>query len=512
MGARIASAGETVACESAVIESGTPAWDLMTRAGERAASLIVERFADVASDGVVVFAGTGNNGGDGWVVAGCLARNGYACRVDSRGSPKSEEAIRARAQAISTGVSESARVGSHERLLVDAVLGTGATGKPRDAAAEAIRTIGERQIGGAAVVSLDLPSGLDSTTGKYYDAVRADMTVAFGMLKRGHLLAREICGDVSVVDIGLDCESADCLPLLIDEAWVRARVPSIPWTAHKGTRKRLSVVGGGRGMAGAAILAGEGALRSGAGLLRLIVAPGNEVAVFAAIPAAIAGEWPETVNDLEQIVATADAIAVGPGLGKTPHARDLVERVLLAWNGPVVLDADALNVFEGDTLSLSQLLKGRPAVITPHPAEFGRLMGIPTEEVLGSRFDIGIDLAAQLGAAVLLKGTPTIVFSPSGERFVSATGTAALATGGSGDVLTGIIGTLAAQMCGGTAPSHSAAEAAACGAFVHGRAAELCVDVRGTTLADILDAMPRAWNLETRPLSEHVLATVRAVS
>jgi NAD(P)H-hydrate repair Nnr-like enzyme with NAD(P)H-hydrate dehydratase domain len=113
---------------------------------------------------------------------------------------------------------------------------------------------------------------------------------------------------------------------------------------------------------------------------------------------------------------------------------------------------------------------------------------------------------------VLLKGTPTVVFSPTGERFVSATGTAALATGGSGDVLTGIIGTLAAQMCRGTVASHTAAEAAACGAFVHGRAAELCGDVRGTTLADILDAMPRAWKLEAPPLGAHVIATVRGVS
>src|SRR5688572_1438808 len=298
MGARIASASETVACESAVIESGTPAWDLMTRAGERAGSLILERFRDATSNGVVVFAGSGNNGGDGWVVADFLARHGCACRVESYGTPKTDEAIRARAGAIAAGVGEITRPEPDERIVVDALLGTGATGKPRGAAADGIRNISAVRDRGAAVVSLDLPSGLDATTGEHHDAVRADTTIAFGVLKRGHLLARELCGEVSVIDIGLDRESADCLPLLIDEAWVKARVPSISWSAHKGTRKTLSIVGGGRSMAGAAILAGEGALRSGVGLLRLLVAPGNEVAVFAAIPAAIAGEWPATVRDL----------------------------------------------------------------------------------------------------------------------------------------------------------------------------------------------------------------------
>jgi len=200
---------------------------------------------------------------------------------------------------------------------------------------------------------------------------------------------------------------------------------------------------------------------------------------------------------------TADCIAIGPGLGNSATTRDLVERILLAWSGPVVLDADALNVFSGDTASLAKLLAGRSAVLTPHPAEMGRLIGVATSEVVSNRFEIGLDLARDTGAAILLKGSPTIVFAPNGERVVSASGTAALATGGSGDVLTGIAGTLLAQMTDGNS---RAAESAACAAFIHGRAAERCRFVRGITLADILQALPLAWNESPRRLGERILA------
>jgi NAD(P)H-hydrate epimerase len=156
-----------------------------------------------------------------------------------------------------------------------------------------------------------------------------------------------------------------------------------------------------------------------------------------------------------------------------------------------LLDADALNVFERDAKSLGALLKGRPALITPHAAEFARLAGVTVEEVLANRFDVGAELARALGATVLLKGSPTVIFTPNGERFVVPRGTAALGTGGSGDILAGIAGTLLAQTA-------DAATAACCAAWVHGRAAELCAYVRGTTLEDALYALPRAWN-ETEP-------------
>ncbi|MGK2960789.1 MAG: NAD(P)H-hydrate dehydratase [Gemmatimonadaceae bacterium] len=509
MGVRVATAKETEGCERAAIERGTNAATLMNRAGVAAATLIVDR-CRLPESGVTVFAGPGNNGGDGWVVAGALRHRGIECRVIPHGDLRSAEARQARESALACGVVESATA-ADKSLAVDALLGTGSTGAPRGRIAEGIGQISALQSAGASVVSLDLPSGLDATAGWHEQAVSADLTVSFGNIKRGHLLARDTCGSIAVVDIGLSDDDAAGLPLLVDEFWVAARVPPIQASAHKGTRKTVAVIGGGKGMAGAAILAGEGALRAGAGLLRIVTAPGNEIAVHAGIPAAIVHPWPEIPSELEKLLTEADAIAIGPGLGNSPLTRDLVERVLLAWSGPVVVDADALNVFAGDSLSLAQLLRGRPAVITPHPAELARLLGLDTPEVVESRFDIGLDLAADLGAAVLLKGSPTVIFSPLGNRYVSAAGTAALATGGSGDVLTGMTGTLLAQVSGDGSGADPA-EVATCAAFVHGRAAEICGHVRGVTLADILSAMPAAWSLRPRQTDKGVLAWLESFS
>ncbi|HZK79145.1 MAG TPA: NAD(P)H-hydrate dehydratase, partial [Gemmatimonadaceae bacterium] len=455
----------------------------------------MERCSDRLGNGVAVYAGRGNNGGDGWVVAESLVKAGIITEVIETTAPRSHEGTKARDAALAAGVNVG-KGNDGENLIVDALLGTGTSGAPRGQIKDAIGRIDRRRNEGAFVVSLDVPSGLDATTGQHEGAVTADLTVSFGTMKRGHLISRGICGDIVVVDIGLVNDSASSsLPLLVDSEWVADRVPPIPPDAHKGSRKRLAVVGGGPGMAGATILCGEGALRSGIGLVRIVAAPINAVAIHAAIPAALFQQWPATPPELEKLASSSDVVAIGPGLGNSPMTRDLVERILLACSGPVVIDADALNVFAGDVDSLATLLAGRPSIITPHPAEMSRLLGVRIDEVLANRFEVGSELAKRLGGAVLLKGTPTVVFSSSGARYVSAAGTAALATGGSGDVLTGIASTLLVQM---TSNGNDAAEAAACAAFIHGRAAELCKFVRGTTLDDILAALPAAWNEHTQ--------------
>jgi NAD(P)H-hydrate epimerase len=509
MPARVASAEETSACERETIEAGTPSSELMRRAGHRAADVIKRCHDADARRGVVVFAGSGNNGGDGWVVAEALASSGYRVRVVEIGKPRSNESVAARELALASGVHPTNEP-QDESMVVDALLGTGSTGSPKGAIAAAISRIDEMRLGGATVVALDLPSGLDATTGESDGSVRADMTVTFGVLKRGHLIARDVCGEIFVADIGLT-ESAvmSSLPVLVDRQWVAARVPPIRSSAHKGTRKSLAIVGGGKGMAGATILSGEGALRSGIGLLRIVCASESEVSVHAGIPSAIVHTWPRNPEELQSLAASIDCVALGPGLGKSSVTRELVERILLSWNGPSVLDADALNDFENDVSSLATLLRGRAAVLTPHPAEMARLVGGKTADILAARFEVGRDLAKTTGAAVLLKGSPTIVFSPSGDRFVVASGTAALATGGSGDVLTGIVGTLLAQMPESPA---RATDAAACAAFVHGRAAELCGFVRGTTLDDVLHALPPAWSETPRELPDGIIAELQSHS
>ena len=502
MAARVASAEETIACERATIEAGTTASTLMARAGQRAASLIESRYERLAQGGVLIYAGSGNNGGDGWVVAEVLSKSGISSRVIEIGSPRSDEARAARDAALQSKNVRLETSPGDEKLVVDALLGTGSSGTPRGEIATAIAVIEALRSSGATVVSLDLPSGLDATSGAHDGSVVATSTITFGVAKRGQLIARDVCGDITIVDIGLN-NAGNNLPELVDQSWVTSRLPTIPVDAHKGTRKRLAIVGGSSGMAGAAILSAQGALRSGIGLLHVYCEKESLVSVHAASPAAIAHEWPETADKLTALSDAADCVAIGPGLGNNSRSRDLVERILLSWRGPVVLDADALNVFAQDLTSLARLLNGRDAVLTPHPAEMSRLLGIDTREVLEKRFEIGAVTAGSTGAAFLLKGSPTVIFSRSGKRYVSASGTAALATGGSGDVLTGMIGTLLAQMPDG---SERAAEAAACGAFVHGRAAERCRFVRGITIDDVLHALPVAWNEEPRKLADGVIA------
>jgi len=505
---RVVSAKESAERDRAAIDGGVPSRVLMERAGTGAADEISRRYPEQLQGGAVVFTGPGNNGGDGWVVAGCLAREGVRVTVVEIVAPKSPDAVARKKAAIdSVTVADSAPEGA--AVVIDALLGTGSAGEPRGRIANGIATINRMHSNGARVAALDLPSGLDATTGTHSACVVADVSLSFGAVKRGMLLARDCCGEIVVLDIGLDDNphsTVGQLPILIDGEWVKSRIPPIRYDAHKGVRKHLALVGGGPGMPGAVVFACRAALRSGIGLVRALVAPGNVSAILDAAPSALISEWPTSKKEIHaEISAWADAVVIGPGLGRSDDTRELVEQILQDSKLPVLLDADALNVFEGEARSLGGLLAGRPALITPHAAEFARLAGVSVDDVLVNRFDIGGNLASALGATVLLKGSPTVIFTPEGERFVVARGTAALGTGGSGDILAGIGGTLLAQTA-------DPAAAACCSAWVHGRAAELCEYVRGTTLEDVLYALPRAWN-EATPIPEPpVLATLPAVA
>src|SRR5689334_3041744 len=502
---------ESAERDRAAIENGTPSLVLMQRACIAAAAEIIRPYSDRRGDRAVVFAGPGNNGGDGWVVAGALADADVRVSVIEAGKPdpaKSPDAVAERERAL-----PRVKVVTDSRdqpgVIVDALLGTGFSGEPRDDIATSISRINALRAGGARVVALDVPSGLNATDGKHGGCVVADLTTSFGGVKRGTLLARDCCGAIAAIDIGLD-EHGEAnpsrLPQLVSSEWVFPRVPPIRYDAHKGTRKHLAILGGGPGMPGAVVLGARAALRSGIGLVRTMVAPENSGAVLSAVPSALNSHWPETDDAIKSEVASwADAIVIGPGLGRSQTSRQLVERVLRSTDLPVLLDADALNDYAGETASLAKLLLGKRALVTPHVAEFARLMDTNADAVLANRFDIGTELAQKIGAIVLLKGSPTVIFSPTGERLVVARGTAALGTGGSGDILAGIAGTMLAQM---TDPM----DAAACAAWIHGRAAELCEHVRGTTLEDVLYALPRAWNEPEAVPAAPVMAVLPAVA
>jgi hydroxyethylthiazole kinase-like uncharacterized protein yjeF len=497
---RVTTAAEAAALDARAIEAGTPARVLMQRAGEAAAAEIVRAYPGESGGTVNVYAGPGNNGGDGWVVARALASRGARVFVLEAGESRSEESKAERALAlplITRGESPDAR------LVVDALLGVGAKGAPHGEIAACIARTVDARARGAVVVSLDVPSGVDADTGDASGAVRADLTISFATLKRGLAIARGNSGRTLVCDIGLGDGAADeAMPRLIGAHWVRAHVPAIRADAHKGTRKKLIVLGGQVGMAGAPMLAARAALRSGVGMVRLVVARENLPIVQTAVPEALAHVWPENASEVESVITEwADGVVLGPGLGASYGSRVLVERVLREYRGPVVLDADALNVFAGEPEQLGELLGDRPALLTPHPAELARLLGVHIDDVLARRFAIGVELAQRTRAVVLLKGVPTVVCDASGRRLVSCAGTPALATAGSGDLLSGIAGTLLAQL-------GEARVAGACAAWAHGRAAELAGrgEVRGVTLADVEGALREVWNEPLRELAAPVLA------
>jgi ADP-dependent NAD(P)H-hydrate dehydratase / NAD(P)H-hydrate epimerase len=522
---RVVTSSESAARDTSAIAAGVPSRALMQRAGALAASEISLRFGARLRGGALVVAGPGNNGGDAWVVARALDAAGVAVRVVEPVPAKSPDAIAERElarAALARGAivdwEGAASLDRAEDVVVDGLLGTGASGAPRGDIAVAIAAVNTLRNRGAAIVAIDVPSGVDATTGDAPgDAVSADLTLSFGTVKRGQLVDRARCGDIAVLDIGLGAHAwlDDGAPELVDERWTAAWLPAIAATANKGTRKKLAIVGGAEGMAGASILAARAALRSGVGMVKLVVSPASMGAVQEAEPLALAAAWPaDSIGAESDIGDWADAIVLGPGMGRSPESLVVVERILDATMLPVVVDADALNVFASNAARLAALLRGRSAIITPHPLEFARLTARELRDVLAERFDVAAALAGTLGAVVLLKGVPTVVTHPDGRRLVSASGTPVLATAGSGDILSGIAGTLLAQIGDPLA-------AGAAAAWIHGRAAELAGAsaasggragaVRGVTLDDVLHALRDAWHLERGPLRSPVLAELPAV-
>lgn len=501
------------AADAAAIAAGIPSRALMQRAGAAAAAEIARRFPDELGAGVLVATGAGNNGGDGWVVAAALHAAGAAVRVVECRPAATPDARAERESAIADGVPHTASIDAlstgAERIVVDAILGTGLRPDTplEGVVANAVGALNARQRQGARIVALDVPSGMNADDGLDVGDLRCTLTLAFGTLKRCHVVSRAGCGDIVLLDIGLGPHAATSRgATLATPTWFRASVPTIPADAHKGTRQKVAIVGGAEGMAGAAVLAARAALRSGAGLVKCVVAPESLRAVQEAEPAALAAVWPTDDATLQRdVVDWADAILIGPGLGRV-GTRAFVERVLRGSRTPVVLDADALNAFTGDATALAPLLREREALLTPHPAEFARLIGGNVDGVLAERFTRPAQLAADAGAAVLLKGVPTVVSARNGDSMVVAEGTPVLATGGAGDVLGGIAVTLLAQ-------THDAALAGALAAYAHGKAAWLVSarDVRGYTLDDVLLALPVVWSLRAPPPRPPVLAELPAV-
>ena len=482
----VLTADEMRAWDAHAIQSlNVPEAVLMESAGRAAAAVVHRRYP---RGRVVCAVGSGNNGGDAMVVARTLrawGRDVATVRVGSR-MPDSALLHGWAVDAIDAGRMEDAFRGAE--VIVDGLLGTGATGAPRGAYAEAIAAMNGA---GVPVVALDGPSGVDLTTGAAAgDAVRAEVTVTFGAPKRGLLLfpGRALAGRIVAVEIGFPPLADDAASArLLTPAWARATLPPVPPNAHKGMMGKVSIVAGRAGMAGAGVLAGLGALRAGAGMASLVSPGANRQILQTALSEALFVDRDALDADFQ---AGSDAIVAGPGMGTDDDALALLRTIARGGDAPMLLDADAVTLLARDP-GLRDEIGDRPLVLTPHPGEMGRLLSKPIGEITADPFGAAAEAAERFRCAVLLKGTPSLVASPGKPALVSVAGHSGLATGGNGDVLSGVVGALLAR---GMGP----ADAAGAGLYFAGRAAEIAGRGRGLIPRDVADALPAAL-LEDAP-------------
>lgn len=468
---------EMRAWDGSAVGSGVPERVLMENAGRAAAGVVARAFP---TGTVVAVIGPGHNGGDGVVMLRTLAAWGREVIAVPAGIEALPPPLLSGWEVpVQPDLATACRGAS---VIVDAVLGTGARGAPRAAAAEAIRAMGES---GLPVIALDGPSGVDLTDGSVAgDAVNADLTIAFGAPKSGLLLhpGRGFAGRVIVVEIGFPpISDTGWSAGIVTAAWAAARLPRIPPDAHKGIAGEVAVMAGGPGMGGAAILVAMGALRAGAGMVRVLSSDENRASIQAAVPEAVfvarGSDAAETALD------RADAVVIGPAIGLDDAASALVERAASS-GAPIVLDADALTLLARDPGLLPRRAAGR-ALLTPHPGEMARLLDMEVPDVTAAPFAVAREAVVRFGCAVLLKGAPSLVAAPDAPIAVNVTGHSGIATGGMGDTLAGIA---AALMAAGA----SAADAGALALFYSGRAAELAGRGRSLLPRDLAEMLPQA--------------------
>jgi len=489
---------------------GVPSLVLMENAG-RAAADVVERVTGRAGGRrVVVVAGKGQNGVDGFVVARHLAGRGarvsvwLATRADEIGGDAATNlaALRRGGLPVSEAVAGSGATGLHGALegadlVVDALLGTGVRGPATEPVAGVIEAI---NAAGRPVCSLDLPSGLSADHGELLGpTVRATLTVTFGLPKVGLFLPAGLAhaGRVEVVDLGVPRAWIEdgVASALLEADDVRAWLPSRPVDAHKGRFGHLLVVAGSLGKTGAAVLACRGALRVGTGLVTCATAASQQPVVASHLVEGMTEALPETTSGSlsskagERIVNWArrmEAVALGPGLGLDPETLGLVRELGVIVECPMVLDADALTALVGSLGALRDA-RGR-RLLTPHPGEAARLLERSIAQVQADRLESARRLAGESGAVVALKGAYTVVASPGGETVLNPTGNPGMATGGTGDVLTGVAGGLLAQ-------GLSAEAALRAAVYLHGAAGDLAAAARGGAgllAGDLAEQLPLA--------------------
>ena len=515
---RIVTAGRMKNIDrKAMSEWGIPGIVLMENAGRAVADALEEALEPLDLMKVAVVCGKGNNGGDGFVAARHLLNRGIEVEImllgntaDLTGDARTNADILAKPGIPIAELADSAALAErleHAEVVIDAVFGTGLNTAPRGRYAEAIDAVNESD---CFVLAVDVPSGVDADTGDVPgSAVEADLTVTMGLAKQGLLLhpGRACCGDIEVADVGIPEHllNDEFDTALIEDEDILEALPERPDNGHKGTFGTALLVAGARGFSGAACLTGTAAIRAGAGLVKLAYPESITGIVEAGVIEAVKIPVPDTGNGtlalaaLDRVLAhaaDARAVAIGPGITTDPETQELVLKLLPALSAPVVIDADGLNNLAGRLDVLTAM--PAPAILTPHPGELSLLTGRPAPEIDHDRINVARGFAREHGVLLVLKGAPTVVATPAGIVFINSTGNSGLASGGTGDVLTGLIAGLLSQ---GAEPL----DAALAGVFLHGRAADIAAEeFTGYALCagDVIDHLPDAFTSVLNPAPE----------
>lgn len=485
---------------------------LMENAGRAVVAAIRERWAPLAGKRAIVLCGKGNNGGDGFVVARYLLEAGVHGEIALIGAASELRGDAAANYLVLTRLGYAIREIPHLEALpdlrpadfiVDALLGTGVRGPLQGLMAQIVNRVNES---GRPVIAIDLPTGMNTDTGEVAGpCVQAQLTVTIGCRKQGLLFtpAREYAGETVVAEIGFPDiafrqvageRQVKLATFLLTHEVLSTWIPRRPSNVFKNRVGQILVIAGSRGFGGAARLSAVAALRAGAGLVAL-AAPESLLPQFEAATAeVIKVPLPEengivsaaAIEALQGRLQWAEVIALGPGLGLSEGAQRVVKNVLAEFSGTIILDADALNNLIGQQEAIRRA--AGKIILTPHPGELSRLTGANKAAIATNPVAIARQTAEELGQMLVLKGAPTVVASPTGEAFINSTGNAGMATGGSGDVLTGIIAGLAGQHL-------DPLRAALLGVYLHGLAGDLARDRLGewSMLAgDIMDHLPAA--------------------
>ena len=500
-------------------EYAIPGMVLMENAGLGVLREMTLRYGDLTRKAVTVIAGRGNNGGDGFVIARHLHQKGGRVKIYLLGQKETVEGDAGTNLQIYTKIGGALQelAGSQiteknlqrlesdlnqSDLIVDAIFGTGLMNTKSDPAGRMIsQVITRMNESGKPIVAVDIPSGISSDTGEIIETgVKADLTVTFGLPKRGHYLHPGAAhrGVLRVVDIGIPqslINESPCFVNLLTPHEIKKSLPARPANAHKGTFGHALIIGGSVGKTGAAAMAAQAALRVGAGLVTLAIPSSLNAIMEQKLTEVMTVPLPETTAQtlsltaekaLLDLVQDKSVVVLGPGLSLHPETQELVRKLLCTLRLPIVLDADGINALSGHTQLLTQT--NTPVVLTPHPGEMGRLLGTTRQKIQSNRLETARSFAQTHHVWLILKGAHTILAEPEGTLFINPTGNEGMATGGTGDVLAGMLGGFISQ---GLDPL----EASKVGVYLHGLAGDLAGVLKGTRgmiAGDLIACIPQA--------------------